>query len=256
MRQPPTVGIIYSFGRSGSTLLNQCLGCHSANAVLSEVNPAGSYFDVAWQAHHWLGLASDQDRIEIERLPYAQQIGLLADACTRAHRHLIVRDWTALNFLKNVMPDVEPSGLLEQEWFIGGLPLNLRRVVFCRRAGGVYHSFCSRFPQFRDLPAGDFAGAYLAYARAVCHFPIVHLEDFTARPKDRMKEICRLLGAAYAINFAEKFADYRNCTGNTTLTTETSSTTLRSIVRTDPPVGPPPHPLFLEADQLLGYEPA
>lgn len=255
MRQPPpTVGLIYSFGRSGSTLLNQCLGCHPANAVLSEVNPAGSYFDVAWQAHHWLGLASDGDRAEIERLPYAQQVDALANACTRTSRRLIVRDWSTLNFLKNVMPDVEPSGLLEQEWFIGGLPLNLRRLVFCRRAGRVYHSLRSRIPQFRDLPAKDFASAYLAYARAVCHYPIVHLEEFTARPKDRMKEICRLLEAEYVDDFAEKFASYRNCTGNTTLALEAFSTTLRSIVRIDPPGVQPAHPLFIEADQLLGYE--
>src|SRR5882724_3071086 len=99
MKNLASVRIVYSFGRSGSTLLNQCLGCHSDNAILSEVNPARSFVPVTWQASHWLKLLPIQDDAEIDGIPYDEQIAYLARVSEQAGRRLIVRDWTAVNFL-------------------------------------------------------------------------------------------------------------------------------------------------------------
>ncbi len=255
MDQPPsTLGVIYCFARSGGTLLNQCLGCHPTNAVLSEINPAGSYFDALWQAEHWLGLLNKGNKNAIEPLPYDGQVAALARLSTKAGRRLIVRDWTALNFLIDVMKGIEPSGVLEQEHYLARTGLGLRRVVLSRRAESVFHSLRARIPQFLKLDAETFGQAYLAYAQAVCNYPVVHLTDFTSDPKPRMRRICDLLDAAYEDDFPDKFSEYSFCTGNTTLAVETFSSTQREIAQVLPPDGAPSHPLFEEADKLLGYD--
>ena len=251
----PAIGIIYSFGRSGSTLLNQCLGCHPTNAVLSEVNPAGSFLDVAWQASHWLGLASAPEAVSLGQLSYDAQIRMLAERSMANGRRLILRDWTTLNFLRNARPGIEPSSVLEQEWYLGEMPLELRRVVFCRRAQAVYDSCRRSFPQYRNLTPEEFGTAYLAYAKAVSSYPIVHLEEFTRQPEKEFKRVCGLLGAAYADDFPGRFFSYQNCTGNTTLSAESTSAQLHRIVEVAAPRGPADSALFLTADKLLGYEP-
>ena len=251
---PLPLGIVYCFARSGGTLLNQCLGCHPSNAVLSEVNPAGSYLAPLWQAEHWLGLVNDQNRAKLAALPYEGQIARLATLAAASGRRLIVRDWSALNFLAGVMKGVEPSGVLEQEAYLPRAGLELRRVVLSRRANGIFHSLRARIPQFLRLDHETFGKAYLAYAQSVCHYPVVHLKEFTLDPKPWMRRICAELGAAYEEDFQARFAQYRNCTGNTTLDVAPFSSTRRAIAPVLPPEGRPPHPLFLEADRLLGYD--
>jgi hypothetical protein len=255
MSQPPsTLGVIYCFARSGGTLLNQCLGCHPGNAVLSEVNPAGSYFDAVWQAEHWLGLIDGGNRAGIQALPYEQQIAALAARTTRAGRRLVVRDWSVVNFLSDVMKGVEPSGVLEQEHYLARTGLGLRRVVLSRPAEEIFHSLRSRIPQFLQLDAETFGQAYLAYARSVCDYPIVCLKDFTTDPKPWMRRICDLLDAVYEDDFPTKFAGFRLCTGNTTLAVETFSSTRQDIAQSLSSNGRPSHKLFVEADKLLGYD--
>jgi hypothetical protein len=252
---PPTVGLIYNFARSGGTLLNQCLGCHPTNAVLSEINPAGSYRDALWQAEHWLELVNDRNKAALATLAYEQQIANLAKLSEKAGRRLIVRDWSAINFLAEVMKGIEPSGTLEQEHYLSRAGLKLRRVVLTRRAEAIFHSLRTRIPQFLHLNAERFGEAYLAYARAVNQYPVVHLTKFTTDPKPHLRRICDLLGAAYDDDFTTKFTGYRHCTGNTTLAIEPFSSTRHEITPVQPPTGPSSHPFFTEADQLLGYAP-
>ena len=249
------ISVFYSFGRSGSTLLNQCLGCHSNNAVLSEVNPACSYRSVAWQAYHWLGLISENDLPGFSRLTYAQQVTELARLCLQQQRHLIVRDWSTVNFLANVSSGIEPSYVLEQEFYLKNIEqLNCRQMVFTRRSSGAFHSLRTRFPQYHSLPVEEFARSYLNYAQSVCRFPIFHLEDFTARPAHWLTNICECLDVAYAKDFQEKFADYKDCSGNITIGKDTFSKTSRMITPVTSSESVAPHPLLTEADALLGYE--
>lgn len=250
----PSAALLYSFGRSGSTLLNQCLGCHPDNAVFSEVNPAASCIEPAWQAEHWLQLLASDEAHEFAALGYPEQVRWLARRCAEKRRHLVIRDWTTVNFLAGVVDGVAPSGVLEQELYLARTDLDLRRVVLARRATGVHHSLRSRFPQYHDLTLEAFAQSYLAYARAVCGFTVIHLEAFTAEPAFWLAKICDHLGVAYAPDFPERFFGYRNCTGNITLAAKIFSSTSQSIDPVRAPAGPAPHPLLQEADRLLGYE--
>lgn len=248
------VGMLYSFGRSGSTLLNQCLGCHPANAIFSEVNPAASCVEVGWQAQHWLDLLEPAESSGFASAAYPEQIMEAVARGTQRHRHIVLRDWSTLNFLPGVRPEIEPSGVLEQEYYLAQIPVSIGRLVLARRANDVFHSLRTRFPQYHRMEVDQFARCYLNFAHNVAHYPVIHLEDFCAQPTAVLPTVCAHLGCAFPEDFTEKFFAYRKCTGNITLQKRIASNQSPRITPLPPSAWTVLHPLLNEADQLLGYE--
>jgi len=247
--------VLYSFARSGGTLVNQLLGVHPQCLVLSEVNPAGSYKSVAAQAIEWLDLATPSEARELDRMPYARQVALLRERAAGKGKTLVIRDWVTVNFLPGTAEDVTPSGVLEQPMYLERAGLEPRPVVVTRRAQSVHRSIVANFTHLVDLGVDAFADSYLAYAHAVAAFPRIHMESLRAAPLEGAARIAESFGVdpARAPDMLRDFHEFRRCTGNTTLQGRGGSADARDVLppeRDDAPT----HPRLAEADRLLGYD--
>jgi len=254
------VPVLYSFARSGGTLVNQLLGVHPGCLVLSEVNPAASYKPVPEQAVEWLALVDPAEAPAFARRPYREQLGLLAERAGRGGKRLVVRDWVTVNFLPGAARDhTVPSGELEQQLYLARAGLRPLPLVVSRRSAAVYRSITKSFPHLGELDVGIFAESYLAYARSVAPFPKVHLESLRADPPVALGEILRRfeLDDSGRDALLRSFHEFRNCTGNTTLEGRSESATATRVL---PPDGArdesahgASHPAMAEADEVMGY---
>ncbi|MEA5533079.1 sulfotransferase family protein [Crocosphaera sp. XPORK-15E] len=212
------IPIIYAYPRSGGTLVNRCLGSIAGNLILSEVNPLASVHPIAEQAQDWLDLLKDDQLDEFVHKSYGQQIHFLATQAKASNKHLIIRDWTAANFIDNPISNniLTPSFLLEQDLYLSHYGLTSLPVVIVRRVADVYESMTRIFPHL-NLEIQSFGEAYLAYAQAVCHYPIFHYEQICQDPQTQIRLICQTLEINYDPDFLNKFYQFDKCTGDNTI---------------------------------------
>ena len=249
------IPILYSFARSGGTLVNQLLGTHPRCLVLSEVNPAASYKPVAEQAVEWLQLAAADERDSLSAMPYRRQIGLLRERAAERDRVLVVRDWVTVNFLEGTAQYVAASGALEQALYLEREGLRPLPLVVTRRAEAVYASVTKNFANMSGLARDAFAKAYLAYARAVAPHPRLHMESLRAAPEAGVKKLLEHFGLDTAATAAvvRDFHQFTRCTGNTTLQGRGGSAMAERVLPPEPE-GASSDALLAEADRLLGYD--
>lgn len=254
------IPIIFSFARSGGTLVNQLLGVHPDCLILSEVNPAASIVPLARQASDWLGLIEATEVGRFQELHYSQQIALLDERAKSKDKTLIIRDWVTVNYLPGACGSmVQQSYVLEQPVYLARAGYSLLPLVVTRKASDVYQSIRRSFIQLANLSADDFALSYLAYTRAVSAFPRVSLEALQSAPRETLIQILRKLELStdYIEMQLETFADFRRCTGNNTLAVPAATSHARHIVPvsrdsvTDDTLNAE---AFTEADRLMGYE--
>lgn len=255
------IPVIFSFARSGGTLVNQLLGVHPDCLVLSEVNPAASVVPVARQAADWLGLIGAAEVDQFHAFPYAQQVALLNERAKSKGKTLIIRDWVTANYLAGAGDGtVVASAILEQPIYLARAGYSLLPLVVTRNAQNVYQSIRRTFSHLADLPVDVFSAAYLAYARAVSTFPRVSLEALQTSPRETLVQILQKLELStdYIDMQLETFADFCMCTGNNTLAMPSATTHLRQIVpiRSDALANDVllNTEAFVEADRLMGYE--
>lgn len=257
-----SVPVIYSFARSGGTLLNQILGSHPRCFVLSEVNPAATYKPIVEQAMEWFGLVASHEADEFFNLSYQQKIMTLHDRAMAKGKHLIVRDWATINFLPRCSGElITPSGQLEQKLYLEYAGIETIPLVIARRGAKVYESIKQNFLHLQNMKMDEFSNSYLAYAKAVTSFPIVHLETLRAQPDITLREILRrfYLDDIEPILLLRTFHEFKNCTGNNTLQTTIKSAIARQILppemqhSNDFDISKSPRAL-IEADRLLGYD--
>lgn len=252
-----TIPVLYSFARSGGTLVNQLLGAHPDCAVLSEVNPAASFKSIAEQARDWLSLIKVDEAEEFSRLPYAEQIGVLHGRAGERGKTLIVRDWVTANFLPDCAGNLTwPSGELEQQLYLENAGFHTLPLVVTRGSEAVYGSIRRSFPHLRDTTRDAFGHAYLAYARAVASLPRVKLEALRAQPRATLLRILRrfALDESVADVLLETFSTFRNCTGNTALVASHESAAARHILAPEPSAAEDRRSASMrDADRLLGY---
>ncbi len=224
------IPVIYAYPRSGGTLVNRCLGSIPGNLILSEVNPLASVSPIANQAENWLNLLTEDKVAEFVEQPYGQQINHLATIAKELNQHLIIRDWTAVNFIDNTINDnlLTPSFLLEQDLYLSHYGLTCLPVVIVRRVADVYESMTRTFPHL-NLEIQSFGEAYLAFAQAVSHYPVFQYEQICQDPQTQIRLICETLEINYDPNFFNKFYHFENCTGDNTLQQPSRSSQLTEI---------------------------
>lgn len=262
MTKLPEIPVIYSFARSGGTLANQLLGSHSQCLVLSEVNPAASYKPVADQALEWLDLVDESESHDYSKHPYAWQIAELFKRARVKGKVLIVRDWPTVNFLAGTAGSAyQPSGQLEQHFYLQHAGLQPSPVVLSRQSAAVYASIKKSFSHLGNLAVVPFADAYLSYAKAVAGYPVIHLEDLQADPEQTLGKILEYFGLdkTQIPAVIEAFPDFDRCTGNNTLFVAAESSRARAILPAANKMNlsnptEAMHEKMAEADRLLGYD--
>lgn len=256
------IPVLFSFARSGGTLVNQLLGVHPDCLILSEVNPAASVVTVGAQALDWMAVIGPSEIEQFDALSYSQQVARLDELARLNNKMLIIRDWVTVNYLQGAAGhEIIPSGQLEQSIYLSHTGYKLRPLVVTRKAAAIYKSICQNFDQLANLSAEDFASSYLAYARAVSDFPRVSLESLQTKPREVLLSILKILALStlHVNRQLADFADFRRCTGNNTLVKPAATTHSRHIAPTSYDHANNTDfariPAIAEADLLLGYEP-
>ena len=255
------IPIVYAFARSGGTLLNRCLGCIPGNIVLSEVNPHAALVPIEIQARDWFNLLSYSECIEFRQKTYPDKITLLAEAARQQDRHLIIRDWTTINFLKRASNDIyAPTMVLEQELYLSHHGLLCRPLVLARRSSDVYESIIRTFKHLKNLSVKEFGTCYLAYAQAVSNYPVFHYESFCREPEKQLNKMCEVLGVNYCDRFVTEFSKFTRCTGDNTLSQRSRGaglekiTPLKSHHESEFYMAASLDKNCVKADKLLGYQ--
>lgn len=255
------LALFYAFARSGGTLLNRCLGCMPKNLVLSEVNPHGAVISLEEQAKDWLHLLNEAELSLFFTKSYHEKIFTLLETAHKKDCHLIIRDWTSLNYLDEVIPGeiFVPSFVPEQEVYLQHYRFEHTAIVLTRRAADVYESLLRTFEHLHVLSVEDFGRLYRAYAEAVSKHPIFHYEQLCFEPINSVKEICQILEINYDPSFITSFSSFNNCTGDNTLSKPSRGTKLEKITSLNSNQN---SPLYIEAslnqdcrkaDELFNY---
>jgi hypothetical protein len=182
-----TVSFIYCYARSGGTLLNRCLNNLSDLVVLSEVHPiydtaAGisPAMSIAWQAREWYG-------IELASRDYLSQVCELHEWCTARGKHLVIRDWTFIDFTPNGFNALNPAKTSTSYALLRDV-LEVKAIGFIRDAIDVGLSIQANF--------ADFSSAYLDYACYLVEHEVelFRYEDFCHNSVATLARICTALG--------------------------------------------------------------
>ncbi len=210
----PKVAIVYSLARSGGTIFSRCLACISGNIMLSEIHPRWSYYDPLVQARDWFGLISEQERQEFLAqygYDYIKAIQLLGSRCAERDQHLIIRDWTHVDFFAGPFP-VKPAYRLSQYEVLKNY-FDIRHVALIRHPVDTCLSL-RKLPPYKDITASDFLARYRSYSAVAQQTGFVRYEDFCDNPTRVIASVCKTLDVSYSEEFLEKYKSYTTITGD------------------------------------------
>jgi len=203
------INIILNLNRSGGTLLTRILGMLPDVVICSEINASvgvspdndemESYLAIKQQMKSWYN-------ISLRGECFIDVIKNLFRHCQNSGKHLLIRDWTQIDFRKSKLNCYNPSycfSVLEQLNDIAELNV----FAFVRNAIDVYIS------SLGDL--ADFGREYLIYSRKIVDLgvPIIKYEDLVRKPDDTVKAICDINNIQYSDEY-KHFYENLKCTGD------------------------------------------
>ena len=201
-----------SYARSGATLLNRCLGSLPNVVIMSEVNPLGggwgekkekSPITIKEQARQWYN-------ISLQTEGFVDNAIELAEVCKKNKKHLIIRDWSYVNFTPHELNNFTPSNkLLSYEQLKLNDQKDLTTFAFVRDSIDVWIS--------RGMPpVEEFYKQYSEYINELIKndIKIFKYEDFCQNPDKEMKKICKYIQIPYSDNY-KNYNDFVNVNGDT-----------------------------------------
>ncbi len=210
----PVIRVIHHMARTGGTLICRCLASMDNVVLLSEIHPLGlRMFDPLRQAHEWYGLLTEADIASLRQRPleFAEAILLLHQRCSEQGKHLVLRDWSHLDYTG--VPFVRPA-------FRSLLVEALQSDFSVLQIATVRHPLdqwisLTRQPVFRDkLPIADFLSGALHFARFAVDCGYIRYEDFTREHDTSLVQLCEALELAFDPQYRSRWRDYTNITGD------------------------------------------
>jgi len=192
------IPLIYSWARSGTTLLNKCLAA-MGHLVLSETHVMinSGVHAPRWQAGNWWDI----------RIPsgtaWKKCILMINGEAKKQSRSLIVRDWTVNSFYAHKLNNYVPIKRLQAHGILGD---KCRPVAFVRDAIDCALSFAKFHAWSSVKHLNTFAAAYLNYAKCInaARFPIFRYEELCRDPERFFVDFC----AATHIRFFSQWEDF------------------------------------------------
>lgn len=221
---------------------------------MSEVNPLGggygkagaeSHTTVKQQARNWYG-------IDLKSDGFAEAVVELSHRVESRGQHLVIRDWSFVNFVPYVNNNFKPpNSLLTLEYLKD--KLDLLPFAFIRDAIDVAIS--------RGGPLNMFSVPYLRYVEAVIEagMPIFKYEDFCGNPSQVLRAICSYAKLDYSDSY-KNFCRFENVNGDVQKRRRFAETEARAIqlparkrISTDKIAEIENSPELAKANSLLGY---
>lgn len=215
----PPVAVVHQMARTGGTLVNRCLGAMRDILVLSEVHPLDPQRKIVRQAANWFGLLSEDDvpwlrdvSAQDPATAFAEIAVRLAERSADRGRHLVLRDWSHLDFLGVPFVRAPPMALLSERALAGRCAL--RQAFVVRHPLDQYASSAARPAMAPHLTPARFLEAYLAFARVAAARGFLRYEDLVADPDRRLGELCGTLGVPFDPGYRERWRGYDKLTGD------------------------------------------
>lgn len=195
------VPLLLNYGRSGGTLINQCLGALPETIVLSEINHKGGGWGknkelsptTVWdQAEQWHG-------IEIKSRNFVESMIEMAEYCEKSGIKLILRDWVFKFYGRPKKKSVEPSFRMETIELLTP-HIEVMPFVFVRNAIDMWISF-----GMRDI--SPFFDDYYKFISEVKYrgYPIFKYEDFCRNPQAEMRKISEKMELNFDPSFEKNY---------------------------------------------------
>jgi hypothetical protein len=215
----PTVAVVHQMARTGGTLVNRCLGSMRNIQVLSEVHPRDPQRKITHQAAAWFQLLSEDDlpwlRDISTRDPtttFAEIVVRLAERSAAQGRHLVLRDWSHLDFLGVPFVRDTPMRLLTEDALRDRC--KLRQAFIVRHPLDQFASSASRPAMGPHLTPARFLDAYLAFARAAADRGFQRYEDLVEYPDQNLQRLCEKLRIPFDPGYRERWPSYDKLTGD------------------------------------------
>lgn len=168
-----SITVLFSYARSGGTLLNRVLNNDENIVTLSEVSPINEISNraitnpittIAKQAEQWYG-------IKLKSKGFAEQIIELKMWCDINKKHLIIRDWTYIDFTPSLINNFDPPNFSTTLAALQGR-VKIKTIAFIRDSIDVYLS--------RNVSLNEFYSAYINYVTFLMKnkIPTIKYEDF------------------------------------------------------------------------------
>ena len=198
-------------------MISKCLGCMNDIAMLSEVHPFtfAEPFNPLTQAinyHHLLNeadIASLQTRGETT---WPQAIRLIARRARSKKKHLLIRDWSHLDYTG--VPWIPNPGYRLSTAEILAEHFDIKHVATVRHPIDQWLSL-EKLGLVRgkiDIPT--FLRGYRAFAEKSAEIGFVRFEDFTQDPKHWAKLLCEQLAIPFDPSFIDKWSNFTKITGD------------------------------------------
>ncbi len=217
----PAVAVMHQMARTGGTLVNRCLGSMRDILVLSEVHPLDPQRKITRQAAAWFQLLNEGDKPWLRGLSarnpsaaFAEIVECLAERSTKQGRHLVLRDWSHLDFLGVPFVHRPPMQLLTERALKDRC--NLRQAFLVRHPLDQYASSASRPAMGPHLTPARFLDAYLAFARVAADRGFQRYEDLVETPDQQLRELCQKLRLPFDPGYEERWQAYDKLTGDST----------------------------------------
>ena len=195
-----------NFGRSGGTVLNQCLALLPNTIVLSEVNKLGgggglqNFDNIKDQAANWYN-------IKLKSETFEEQILELAEYCQTYNKKLIIRDWVYINFVPTQKNAFRPSYELDTYLFLRE-HFDVNPFLLVRNTIDCWISY--KMPEINS-----FIKDYKRFIEKVTSYdiPIFYYEQFVRSPSNELKTICASLNVTFK-DVINKAPHYKNVNGD------------------------------------------
>ncbi|MEP2944582.1 MAG: hypothetical protein ABJL18_05545 [Hyphomicrobiales bacterium] len=205
---------IHHLACTGGTLIAKCIASQANILVLNEVNPfyefssspeATRFAPTNMTALIRQGDSSFCDDELVVEL-FIKQLEVVRKQCWLTGRVLVIRDHTYSQFLDG---DYNSDRPILREVIQKRFPL--RSLVTTRDTKKAYHSMVRRrwHRSFRPSTLEEYERRNDIFMDRFSDLPIISYEDFTAEPRQKMQEICEILGLTYFDGFEEVFHTFQ-----------------------------------------------
>lgn len=234
----PPLRLVRHLARTGGTLISKCLGGMDSVMLLSETHPLAMdrWTNLLGQADQWHGLTSKPELAawKKQKTDYASVLAVLSTRAEARGKHLVVREWTHLDFLGEpfVEPAMTPAATqaVEQAFDLRVVdtvrhPLDhwtsIHKVQTLGRVSLATHlASCAAFA----TETGRIAGS------SVPHL-VTKYEEFCADPGAHLQQMCATLEIPYDKNWKNAWSSFDKITGDTDASRGNVDPTIKPLSR-------------------------